>query len=384
MTSGTRSEPLYERIAADVLRRLALGELRPGERLPTVRRAAETWGVNLNTVARAYALLVERGVLETRAGGGTVVARLPDALSRSVAERVSEARGERLRALLGKTVLEALGAGYTGPEIEAAFAAQLARWRSARAATDAATADDRPRPDTAIRIVGSHDLSLDVLAGRLRSGRASPAPLSVDVVPTGSLEGLFGLAHGACDLAGCHLLDPESGDYNVAFVRRVLPGMSVTLVTLAHREQGLIVAPGNPRGIRGLADLTRPGMTYVNRQRGSGTRVLFEHLLDRAGLRGSALRGYDREELTHLGVAGMVAAGTATAGLGIRAAARTFGLDFVPVARERYELAALDEYLERPEMRAVLATLADSDFKTAIAALGGYDTAETGHTREVR
>lgn len=381
MVRLAHADALYERIAAEILRRVASGKLRPGDRLPPIRQAAGEWGVNLNTVARAYAALAERGILETRAGGGTVVARTPQDISVDGLDPVSQARAERLQARLGSAVLEALAAGYAEAEIEAAVSAQLARWRASRVIDPHAEADDPAAAvDTArvLRLVGSHDLALEVLAGRLR---ALPESITLEVVPTDSLDGLFALARGTTDLAGCHLLDPETGEHNVSFVRRMLPGEPVLLVTLAHRQQGLIVAAGNPKRVQGIPDLGRPDLTIVNRHRGSGTRVLLDDALVRAQIDPSTLRGYDREEATHLAVAGAVAAGTADAGLGILAAARAYGLDFVPVARERYELALRPATASRPAVQKLLETLRSFDFRAVVTALGGYDTSESGAVR---
>jgi molybdate-binding protein/DNA-binding transcriptional regulator YhcF (GntR family) len=364
----------YRAIAAEIVRRVALGELAPGARLPPVRQAAALWGVNLNTVQRAYAHLAAQGIVETHGGGGTRVAAAP-------ADQVAAARTLRLRALLGETVGTALGLGYTPSEVEAAFVGQLAQWREARARRAS-----EPRATRAtvahghlVRVGGSHDLSLELLAGRLRAA----ASVTLHLQMSSSLGGLFALAGGDCDLAGCHLLDAESGDYNVPFVRRVLPGERIELVTLAAREQGLLVAAGNPRRIGGLADLARPGLRFVNRPRGTGTRVLFDRLLAEAGVPADAIDGYRREEPTHLAVAGAVAAGAADAGLGIRAAARALGLGFVPLAHERYELALRAETAQQPAVRAVLAALREPAFIAAVEALDGYDTRETGRARWV-
>ena len=382
MVRLAHADSLYERIAAEILRRVASGELRPGDRLPPIRQAAGEWGVNLNTVARAYAALAERGILETRAGGGTVVARNRAADPTSGLDPVSQARAERLQARVGSAVLEALAAGYGEAEIEAAVSAQLARWRATRAAgADGASADPSAQAEIAedhLRLIGSHDLALDVLAGRLR---ALPRSVTLTVVPTDSLDGLFALARGAADLAGCHLLDPETGEYNVPFVHRLLPGEAVLLVTLAHRQQGLIVAAGNPKRLTGIADLGREHVTIVNRHRGSGTRVLLDEALVQASIDPLGLPGYDHEEATHLAVAGVVAAGTADAGLGILAAARAYGLDFVPVARERYELALRPATAARASAQSLFETLRSPDFRAVVTALGGYDTAESGTIR---
>jgi molybdate-binding protein/DNA-binding transcriptional regulator YhcF (GntR family) len=383
MVRLAHADALYERIASDILRRVAAGELRSGDRLPPIRQAATAWGVNLNTVAKAYAALAERGILETRAGGGTVVARGRCDGPAGDLDPVTQARSDRLQSRLGGAVLEALAAGYGEAEIEAAVSAQLARWRATRASGQ--PADPSPTPASAdgvevIRLVGSHDLALDVLAGRLR---AAGAGVELDVTATDSLDGLIALARGAADVAGCHLLDPETGEHNVSFVRRILPGEPAILVTLAHRQQGLIVAAGNPKRIAGIADLARPDVAIVNRHRGSGTRVLFDASLADAGIDPASLRGYDHEEATHLAVAAAVAAGVADAGLGILAAARAYGLDFVPVARERYELAMRPSTASQPAIGLLLETLRSPEFCAVVSALGGYDTSETGAIRSV-
>ncbi|HET8950630.1 MAG TPA: molybdopterin biosynthesis protein [Solirubrobacteraceae bacterium] len=218
--------------------------------------------------------------------------------------------------------------------------------------------------------IGSHDMVLDLAASLLRAHDPMQTLVSGAV---GSLGGLVALRDGLCHVAGCHLLDPDTGVYTLPWIERVLPGVEVEVVRLVEREQGLIVRPGNPLGIRDLDDLTR--VRYVNRQRGAGTRVLLDHRLAQAGIRPEAVDGYEREEPTHLAVAAAVAAGRVDAGMGIMAAARAFGLDFVPVAREPFDLVM------HPGERAVtplLALLDDEEFRAGVEALGGYSTAETG------
>jgi putative molybdopterin biosynthesis protein len=214
-------------------------------------------------------------------------------------------------------------------------------------------------------VVGSHDVTLDILADHMR--RRDPT-VRMSASNVGSHMG------------GTHLLDPDTGEYNVSEVRRQLAGIPARLVTLAHREQGLIVARGNPMGIRGLEDLARRGLVFVNRQAGSGTRVLLDHHLGRLGVDPSGLRGYAQEEYTHMAVAVHVHAGDAHAGMGIRAAANALGLDFIPVATERYDLCIPLVHIEDPRVRTLLATLETGDFRRAVVALGGYDVSEMGRT----
>jgi putative molybdopterin biosynthesis protein len=226
-----------------------------------------------------------------------------------------------------------------------------------------------------IMAVGSHDISLDLLAGRLRALYPSFRLSSVNV---GSLGGIMALKNGECHLAGSHLLDPETGRYNIPSVGRYLKTMPVSLVTLAHREQGLIVQKGNPSGIRGIADLTRNGIVFVNRQRGSGTRILLDYLLKKMGIEGSGIDGYGREEFTHLLVAAAVKSARADAGLGIRAAARALDLDFIPIEHEQYDLIIPAKYRRDERIVALIQTISDDRFKDEMRSLGGYDTAQTG------
>jgi putative molybdopterin biosynthesis protein len=221
--------------------------------------------------------------------------------------------------------------------------------------------------------IGSHDLVLDVAASALR---ADDPLITLAGSNVGSLGGLVALRDGLCHLAGSHLLDPATGEYTLPYVEKILGGEDVAVVRLVHRDQGLIVTPGNPLGLTGIDDLTR--VRYVNRQRGAGTRVLLDHELANRGIDPADVDGYSREEHTHLAVAAAVAAGRADAGLGILAAARAFELDFVPVAREPYDLVLRAETLEDPLLAPLWGLLARPAFQAQVEALGGYSGAETG------
>jgi putative molybdopterin biosynthesis protein len=223
--------------------------------------------------------------------------------------------------------------------------------------------------------LGSHDLVLDLCASALRAADPRVSLASSNV---GSLGGLVALRDGLCHVAGCHLLDPATGTYTLPWIERVLGERAVAVVRLVHRQQGLIAAPGNPLGLRGIEDLTRAGLRYVNRQRGAGTRVLLDHELARRGIEPRAVPGYEREEHTHLAVAAAVSAGRADCGLGVLAAGRAFGLDFVPVTREPYDLVMAAETVDDPLLAPLWALLESPELRAEIERLGGYDTAETG------
>jgi putative molybdopterin biosynthesis protein len=224
--------------------------------------------------------------------------------------------------------------------------------------------------------IGSHDLTLDLLAQFLAGGGRGQRLSSANV---GSLGGLVALRRGEAHLAGSHLLDPETGEYNVSYVQRYLPDREVVLLTLVGREQGWIVPPGNPRGLSGWRDAVNPDVRIVNRQRGAGTRVLLDYQLGLLGLDTADVQGYEREEYTHLAVAAAVASGTADAGLGIRAAARALDLDFVPLAQERYDLVIPKEHYRSQLLQPLLALLHDEAFRAAVAQMPGYDVGVMGN-----
>jgi putative molybdopterin biosynthesis protein len=223
--------------------------------------------------------------------------------------------------------------------------------------------------------IGSHDLVLDLAASALRADDPRVTLASSNV---GSLGGLVALRDGLCHIAGSHLLDPATGEYTLPYLDRILAGQDVSVVRLVHRDQGLMVAAGNPLGLKGIDDLTRPGVRYVNRQRGAGTRVLLDHELRMRGISPDAIDGYPREEPTHLAVAAAVAAGRADAGLGITAAARAFRLDFLPVTREPYDLVVGARDADSPRLAPLWALLESDRFRAAVRDLGGYGTEEMG------
>ena len=235
------------------------------------------------------------------------------------------------------------------------------------------------RPEHEVRnnllITGSHDVALDLLASVVH-GRSPD--ITIASTHVGSMAGLAALRDGMCHMAGSHLLDPETGEYNWSYLRRLFGERETVLLTLAHRQQGFIVAPGNPRAVRSWEDLARRDVRFINRQSGAGTRVLLDSQLARLGLDPGEVNGYQREVYTHLAVASMVENGTADVGLGIMAAARARGLDFVPMTTERYDLVMSPEVWRSHLGRAVAEALASEQFRAELAALGGYDARETG------
>jgi putative molybdopterin biosynthesis protein len=224
--------------------------------------------------------------------------------------------------------------------------------------------------------IGSHDLCLDLLAQFL-----ADAGRRLTSANAGSLGGLVALRRGEAHLAGSHLLDPATGEYNLSYVKQYLPGVPVVLVTFVHRQQGLIVAPGNPKGIKGLADLARSDVRYVNRQRGAGTRLLLDYRLGQLGVTPTQVQGYAREEYTHLAVAVAVQSGAADCGLGIAAAARALKLDFIPLEQERYDLVVPRIHYESDLLRPLFDLIHGPEFRRAVSELAGYDATHMGEAR---
>ena len=224
-------------------------------------------------------------------------------------------------------------------------------------------------------VIGSHDLALDLLSNALARQCPGASLASANV---GSLGGLLALARGEAHFAGSHLLDETSGQYNVSYIQRHLAGRHVVLLQLAGRVQGLIVPRGNPLALASLADLSRDGVQFVNRQRGSGTRVLLDYQLGQLSLSPASISGYEREQYTHLAVAADVASGAADVGLGILAAARALELDFVPLFNEEYQLVIPREHYESSILAPVLEILRTSRFAAEVNALGGYDVSHMG------
>jgi len=221
--------------------------------------------------------------------------------------------------------------------------------------------------------IGSHDITLDLMAQFLAVRERRLASANV-----GSQGGLVALRRHEAHLAGSHLLDPETGEFNLRYIREYLPGEPVVVIALVGRQQGLLVPRGNPKSIQGLQDLARPDVIFVNRQRGAGTRVLLDYYLTILKVAPEAIRGYNQEEYTHLAVAAAIASGRADCGLGIAAAAHALDLDFLPLFQERYDLVIPQEYGQSELLAPLIELLEDAGFRQAVASLPGYDTSPMG------
>ena len=224
--------------------------------------------------------------------------------------------------------------------------------------------------------IGSHDNALDLLANILK--KKYPR-LSLSSAHVGSMGGLMALKRGEAHFAGTHLLSEETGEYNVPFIKRLLSDKKIVLINLVYREQGFLVLKGNPKNIKGFKDLTRDDVIFVNRQGGAGTRLLTDKCLKELSINPKDVKGYEREEYTHMGVASAVITGIADTGLAILAAAKALGLDFIPVAKERYDLAIPREFLETDMLQNLLNIIReDKEFRETVKGLGGYDVSDMG------
>ena len=221
--------------------------------------------------------------------------------------------------------------------------------------------------------IGSHDMTLDLLAQYLNNmGRRL---VSANV---GSLGGLIALRRGEAHIAGSHLLDPESGEYNLSYIDQYLSAEPVKVVTWVGREQGLVVKKGNPKEIRDLKDLKRPDVAYINRQRGAGTRVLLDYHLQKLQISAEDIIGYDQEEFTHLGVATAVESNRADCGMAVAAAARALDMDFIPLYKERYDLIIPCKFCEGDLLAPLFELMQNTEFKNAVQSMPGYDVSEMG------
>lgn len=224
-------------------------------------------------------------------------------------------------------------------------------------------------------VIGSHDPLLDEVADMMH--RADPT-VFMSSSHVGSMGGIMAIRRGEAHAGGCHLLDTETGAYNLSFLKKYFPNGGIRLVRCVGRQQGLMLAKGNPLDIKEFADIAKNGVRYVNRQKGSGTRVLMDYLCEQYAVNVSDIYGYEREELTHTSVAAQIANGSADAGMGIYSAAQLYDLDFLPICIEEYDLIIPDHAWETPVVQQLIATLKSPAFREKMLAMGGYTVDHPG------
>jgi molybdate-binding protein/DNA-binding transcriptional regulator YhcF (GntR family) len=358
----TYDKPLYHQIADWVRQEIIEGRLKPGARLPSIRQMTTRWNCTPGTVQRAYTELVNQGLVVSRPGQGTHVINKP---------RLNDQTSLRNAILFHRAeafLLENLTSGYLPDEVEHALQLALDHWLAIKQQTP-------KKEEGIIHFAGSHDPALSWIAAHF--SEITPGH-KLKIVFNGSLGGLIDLAEGNADLVGSHLWDKETDTYNAPFVRRLLPGRRIALITFAHRWLGLIVAPGNPAHVIGLSDLPRSDLVFVNRQVGSGTRVWLDAALHTRGIDTLQIVGYKDEKMTHTDVALAIKEKKADVGFGLESAALTFGLPFIPLVNERYDLVVPEENLALQPFIQLVDWLSTAQARQTIQLIGGNDTTDTG------
>jgi len=252
---------------------------------------------------------------------------------------------------------------------------EFERYKASMSANPVKTQESKAAAQHSLQLAGSHDFLVEQLVKYIASEGTG---LSITPSYIGSLEGLMMLYRGSADIAAVHLLDPASQQYNLPFIRQLFVHEPITVMRLASREQGMIVAKGNPKNIAGVKDLARDDVTIINRQKGAGTRFLLDSFLATEKLEPAALKGYQNEEWTHLGAAAHISRGTADAAFGIRCAASQLGLDFIPLTKEQFDLVFRWTPGNKDALKHLIDLIQLTNFKDSIADLDGYDAEEFG------
>ena len=240
---------------------------------------------------------------------------------------------------------------------------------------DAELMVDEEEIQNTVVVIGSHDMTIDILGDEIRR---SGYNIRISSGNVGSLGGLMALRKKTCHMAGAHLLDTKTQEYNIPYIKQYLKGTQIHVFHLVLRDQGLIITKGNPKGIQGLNDLTRDDITFVNRQAGSGTRILLDYRLGQTDIKPESITGYNNEEFTHMAVAVDVLSGAADCGMGIFAAAQALGLDFLPIVQEQYDIIVPSSIVETPNIQTIIQTIRSEAFKERVTRLGGYDPSQSG------
>ena len=358
---------LYLRITGSVQRDIDNGMYKPGDLLPSIRSMAQAWNCTNGTVQRALRELEAAGLVSTHVGKKTRVIGVPpyapaDSLQRAHLIHRAET-----------FLLESMTAGHTPLEVEDAFRIAINRWRTVVQPQTGLSANT-------LRFSGSHDLVVAWMAthfGEITAGCALKLNFS------GSLSGLTSLQKGEADIAGTHLWDESTETYNVEVVKSMFPEGGIALITMAQRRLGFMLKPGNPRQIHAVKDLARPRVRFVNRQPGSGTRVFLDALLRRNKIDAAQIVGYTDERSTHSEIAAQVAESRADTGIGLEAAAKAYGLEFIPLTTERYDLVLKESTFQLVCVQQMLNWLKSDAFHDLLLRLGGYEYTQSGLVNRV-
>lgn len=367
MNYRANEDYLYLQIADSIRRDIENGTLKRGAALPPIRSLTSIWHCTIGTVQRAIQELANEGLVSTHVGQRTRV------IAPVSAEQKDTLRRANLIHRAETFLLDVMTSGYEAGEAEDAFRIALNRWQ--------AVSQAQPRTGLkTLRFAGSHDLAVAWIATHF--GEIIPG-YQLHLEFTGSLSGLHSFAEGKADISGSHLWDAQTGEYNVPTIHSLLPNEPIALITLAHRQVGFMVQPGNPKSVTRFEDLVRSDVRLINRNPGSGTRIYLDARLHEVGIDPGTLRGYAVERMTHSEVAAEIAEGHADVGIGLEAAAKAYGLDFIFLTRERYDLVVRQRTFQLPAIQALTAWLKADAFHQLLHQLGGYDAQESGIIRWV-
>jgi molybdate-binding protein/DNA-binding transcriptional regulator YhcF (GntR family) len=359
---------LYLQIAESIRRDIIDGKLTPGDKLPSVRELSKQWGCTQGTVQRAYHELSQQGLLDSRAGKGTKVSGL---LTPVQQKTDTVLRRATLVNRSEEFLLESLSKGYSLEEIQNSINMAMDRWKSL----------ENQEPNKimkTIKFIGSHDPLINSISTRF-SDFFSGYGLKMSF--SGSLGGLSALSKKQSDLAGCHLWDADTDSYNFHEVKKYFPNEKMVLLTLAHRRLGLILPPGNPQKIFSISDVVQKRIRFANRQVGSGTRIWFDKMLSRNGISPDEVVGYDQEYTTHSEIGRVIADGSSGAGIGLESVSSAYGLDFVFLTLERYDLVFYHTQMNQEPYNLLVKWLQKSEGKRFVEKFTGYDNQETGKIR---
>jgi len=359
---------LYLQIAEAIRRDILDGKLNPGDKLPSVRALSRQWGCTQGTVQRAYHELSQLGILDSRAGKGTIVR---GNLTPAQRNKDTVIRRATLVNRSEEFLLEALSMGYNLEEIQNSINIAMDRWKLM-------DDQDQNNINKTIKFIGSHDPLFNSLSTRF--SEIFPG-FGLKMRFSGSLGGLRALKLHQSDITGCHLWDSDSDTYNVENVKKIFSGEKMVLLTLAHRRLGLILPPDNPQKISSIEDVIHKRVRFANRQSGSGTRVWFDMMLIKNGISPDQVSGYDHEYSTHSEIGRVIAEGSAGAGVGLESVAVAYGLDFEFLTLERYDLVFYHDQMNEEPFNLLIQWLQHSEGNKFIKQFPGYENTETGMIR---
>lgn len=355
----------YIQIAASLRRDIFNGLYKTGDNLPSLRSISDVWHCTLGTAQRAYQKLADEGLVTSHIGKGTrvtgmVPVKQEDSLRQASLINQSE-----------KFLIELLTSGYTPVEVEDAFRVAMERWRKVSHSQITST-------QQTILFAGSHDPVVAWIATHFNEVSVG---YNLNISFSGSLAGLMTLADAKSDIAGSHLWDRETETYNTPMLKTLFPGEKMAMITMANRRMGWLINKGNPKGFHSIQDLTNPDIRFVNRHAGSGTRVYLDALLSKNKIDPEVINGFDNQKANHAEVAMEISEGKADVGLGLEAAARAYGLDFIFENLECYDLIVKEKLFEAEPVQELIAWLKTDRFQQILASMGGYDGKNSGDVR---